>query len=94
MLFPKLVLLPPIYRFALPNNRFAPAPTTDCAHSVVHADHLIELPDKMTYEEGAGVAEGFLTAYQALFFIGDLKQYVAKSKAKVIRRWDFSRLVK
>lgn len=32
-----------------------------------------ELPENLSTEQGAGIAEVFLTAYQALFAIGDLK---------------------
>lgn len=49
-------------------------------YAVVHADHLIELPERMSHQEGAGVAEGFLTAYQALFLLADLKGAVARAK--------------
>lgn len=30
----------------------------------VHADALIELPEKLSFDQGAAVAEAYLTAYQ------------------------------
>lgn len=35
--------------------------------------HLIKLPIHFSFEQGAGIAEVFLTAYQSLFIIADLK---------------------
>ncbi len=53
-------------------------------YAVVHGDSLIELPERMSFEEGAGVAEAFLTAYQALFFIADLKNRVKDRKQNIL----------
>ena len=33
-------------------------------YCLCHGDSLMELPEKMSFEEGAGLAEAFLTAYQ------------------------------
>ncbi|MBT1065160.1 NAD(P)H-quinone oxidoreductase [Bowmanella sp. Y26] len=41
----------------------------------VNADHLMAIPDAMTTNEAAGCAEVFLTAYQALFSLGQLKNH-------------------
>ena len=41
----------------------------------VNADHLMAVPDAMTMNEAAGCAEVFLTAYQALFSLGQLKNH-------------------
>ncbi|TLU65127.1 NAD(P)H-quinone oxidoreductase [Thalassotalea litorea] len=38
----------------------------------VNASHLMALPQSMTFEQGAAVAETFLTAYQSLFTIANL----------------------
>jgi putative PIG3 family NAD(P)H quinone oxidoreductase len=53
-------------------------------YAVVHGDSLIELPERMSFEEGAGVAEAFLTAYQALFLIADLKNRVKDRKQNIL----------
>ncbi len=53
-------------------------------YCVVHGDSLIELPERMSMEEGAGVAEAFLTAYQALFFLSDLKNRVKDRKQNIL----------
>ncbi|RDV27448.1 NAD(P)H-quinone oxidoreductase [Alteromonas aestuariivivens] len=39
---------------------------------VVNPEHLMPVPDTMTFAEAAGVAEVFLTAYQSLFEIAGL----------------------
>ena len=39
----------------------------------VKIEHLIKLPENMSYEEGASIAEVFLTAYQCLFTIASLQ---------------------
>jgi putative PIG3 family NAD(P)H quinone oxidoreductase len=41
---------------------------------VINAEHIIPLPDSFTFEQGAAIAEVFLTAYQALFAIGKLSE--------------------
>lgn len=53
-------------------------------YCVVHGDSLIELPEKMSFEEGGGVPEAFLTAYQALFFLADLKNRVKDRRQNVL----------
>ncbi|WP_062325730.1 NAD(P)H-quinone oxidoreductase [Holzapfeliella floricola] len=40
----------------------------------VSEDRLISLPNNISYEQGAAIPESFLTAYQALFYIGHLRQ--------------------
>lgn len=45
----------------------------------VKTDHLIKLPENLTYAQGAAMAEVFLTAYQCLFTIANLQP-----KAKVL----------
>jgi len=39
----------------------------------IKASHLIALPNNFTYQQGAAIAEVFLTAYQSLFLIGKLQ---------------------
>lgn len=39
----------------------------------VKTEHLIKLPENLSYVEGASIAEVFLTAYQCLFTIADLQ---------------------
>ncbi len=39
----------------------------------VKADQLMRIPENMTYEEAAGVAEVFLTAYQSLFYLAGIQ---------------------
>ncbi|MBA6390696.1 NAD(P)H-quinone oxidoreductase [Colwellia sp. BRX10-3] len=39
----------------------------------VKTEHLIKLPENLTYAQGAAIAEVFLTAYQCLFTIAELK---------------------
>ena len=38
----------------------------------VHESHLIPIPHNLTVEEAAAIPEAFLTAYQALFMIGEI----------------------
>jgi len=45
----------------------------------VKTDHLIKLPENLTFAQGAAMAEVFLTAYQCLFTIANLQP-----KAKVL----------
>jgi len=40
---------------------------------VVNAEHLMKLPDNYSYQQGAAIAEVFLTAYQSLFSIAKLQ---------------------
>lgn len=42
--------------------------------AVIHHQHLIALPQYLSWVEGAGLAEVFLTAYQAVRTIGDVNQ--------------------
>lgn len=42
-------------------------------YAVIPADRAIILPDNLSYIEGAGLAEVFLTAYQTLYWEGKLK---------------------
>jgi putative PIG3 family NAD(P)H quinone oxidoreductase len=37
--------------------------------------HLIKLPSQLSYSEGAAIAEAFLTAYQCLFLIANIKKH-------------------
>ena len=53
-------------------------------YCLVHADSLIELPEKMSFEEGGGLPEAFLTAYQALFLLSDLKNRTKERKQNVL----------
>jgi putative PIG3 family NAD(P)H quinone oxidoreductase len=39
----------------------------------INAEHLMKLPDNYTYEQGAAIAEVFLTAYQSLFSLAQLQ---------------------
>ncbi len=39
----------------------------------VNSDHLIALPEQFSYQQGAAIAEVFLTAYQSLFTLAQLK---------------------
>ncbi|MCG3088258.1 NAD(P)H-quinone oxidoreductase [Sporosarcina cyprini] len=40
---------------------------------VMPADRAMVIPEQLTYEEGAAIPEVFLTAYQTLFWIGQLR---------------------
>ena len=42
-------------------------------YATVHEDMLIPIPDHMSFEEAAGIPEVFLTAYQALIYLAELK---------------------
>lgn len=44
-------------------------------HVVINADHMMKLPEAFDFVNGAGIAETFLTAYQSLFHIGQLKAH-------------------
>ena len=39
---------------------------------VINADHMMQLPERYSFEQGAAIAETFLTAYQSLMWLGDL----------------------
>jgi len=41
-------------------------------YAVVHASHLIKIPEKFSYEQAAGIPEVFLTAFQALEYVAHL----------------------
>ena len=41
-------------------------------YAVAHASHALPLPDSLSFVQGAGLMEVFITAYQTLFFIGNL----------------------
>ncbi|MCW8091984.1 NAD(P)H-quinone oxidoreductase [Alteromonas sp. ASW11-130] len=43
-------------------------------HVVVNADHVMPIPHELTFTDAAGIAEVFLTAYQSLFLVGDVKE--------------------
>ena len=43
-------------------------------YAVIEKDHLIKLPTHFSFEQGAALAETYLTAFQALFAIGKLKR--------------------
>ena len=40
----------------------------------VHEDMLMPIPSHMNFEEAAGIAEAFLTAWQALVWLGQIKK--------------------
>lgn len=42
-------------------------------YCTVHEDHAIPIPEDLSYEEAAAIPEVFLTAWQALFWLGELK---------------------
>lgn len=42
-------------------------------YAVMHAGHAMVLPDSMSFVEGAAIPEVFLTAYQTMFWLGELK---------------------
>lgn len=42
-------------------------------YAVMHAGHAMVLPDSMSFVEGAAIPETFLTAYQTMFWLGELK---------------------
>lgn len=46
----------------------------------VKADHILPLPKDFTVIEGAAIAEVFLTAYQSLFLLGDIKSIIHDKK--------------
>lgn len=41
---------------------------------IMPADRAIVLPDELSYEEGAAIPEVFLTAYQTVYWLGELKE--------------------
>jgi putative PIG3 family NAD(P)H quinone oxidoreductase len=62
--------------FAINDKVFAIVPGGAYAEYVkVKTAHLFQLPTNFTYVEGAAIAEAYLTAYQCLFFIADLKPH-------------------
>lgn len=42
-------------------------------YCIIRAEHAFVLPPKLSYVDGAALAEVYLTAYQSLFYIGGLK---------------------
>lgn len=40
----------------------------------VHQDLIMRIPDSLDFDEAAAIPEAFLTAYQALFYLGKLKR--------------------
>mmetsp|Transcript_26692 Transcript_26692/g.26351 ORF Transcript_26692/g.26351 Transcript_26692/m.26351 type:complete len:242 (+) Transcript_26692:245-970(+) len=44
-------------------------------YAAVQSDHLMPIPDNLSYEEAAAIPEGWVTAYQLLF-------YIARGKAQ------------
>ena len=62
--------------FAIDDKVFAIVPGGAYAEYVkVKTAHLFKLPHNFSYVEGAAIAEAYLTAYQCLFFIADLKPH-------------------
>lgn len=43
-------------------------------YAVMPADRAMVIPDHLSFEEGAAIPEVFLTAFQTLFWLGELKQ--------------------
>ncbi|REL24877.1 NAD(P)H-quinone oxidoreductase [Rhodohalobacter sp. SW132] len=43
-------------------------------YCVIPEDHAIPMPDSLSFEEAAGISETFLTAYQGLFWIGEIME--------------------
>lgn len=42
-------------------------------YAVMHAGHAMRIPDSMSFIEAAAIPEVFLTAYQTMFWLGELK---------------------
>lgn len=42
-------------------------------YAVMHAGHAMRIPDSMSFIEAAAIPETFLTAYQTMFWLGELK---------------------
>ena len=43
-------------------------------HAVIHGEMAMPLPEDFTFEQGAAVPEVFLTAFQSLFLLGELRR--------------------
>ena len=44
-------------------------------YAVMPADRAMKLPDNLSFAEGAAIPEVFLTAYQTLYWLGELKEH-------------------
>lgn len=42
-------------------------------YAVMHGGHAMRIPDSMSFVEAAAIPETFLTAYQTMFWLGELK---------------------
>lgn len=43
-------------------------------YATAHEDHLIPVPDHLTFQQAAAIPEVWLTAFQLLFFVGKLNR--------------------
>lgn len=63
-----------VFKWKASDRVFGMLPGGDYAeYAVIHEDMAMEIPASLSFEEAAAIPEAFLTAFQALVWLGELK---------------------